>query len=220
MKQAGVRVPRLLQRSPTEPSDTFPSRLVHQRRSFLPTGCATSIHRRGLDAPSAASPAAQVGAAAVSQRSSGPAVLSSSSCPQPEPGYSHDRGARQPGATVPWGEALRVISDRSLDRSQRILTWRILHGKLGIGQSCAGRAWARGLRLPHSATLSWRTDRRACALSRPLQGLRLRLRLVTLTCLLAVRQTAQTQQQHNRQPGLLQRASWGTCGPPFSVTGC
>ena len=34
---------------------------------------------------------------------------------------------------MPWGEAWRVVLDRRLDRSQRILAWRILHGTLRIG---------------------------------------------------------------------------------------
>ena len=53
--------------------------------------------------------------------------------PPPEPDDLQDRAARQPGAPVPWGQVWQAVSDRSLDRDQCILAWRILHGKLRIG---------------------------------------------------------------------------------------
>ena len=53
--------------------------------------------------------------------------------PLPEPDDLRDWAARQPSAPVPWGNVWGVVSDRSLDSNQRILTWRILHGKLRVG---------------------------------------------------------------------------------------
>ena len=53
--------------------------------------------------------------------------------PEPPPSDSQDLAARQPAPVVPWSRAWRVVGDRDLDRSQRILAWRILHGRLRVG---------------------------------------------------------------------------------------
>ena len=53
--------------------------------------------------------------------------------PEPPPSDSQDLAARQPAPEVPWSRAWRVAGDRDLDRSQRILAWRILHGRLRVG---------------------------------------------------------------------------------------
>ena len=46
--------------------------------------------------------------------------------------------------------------DRSLDKRQRVLAWRVLHGKLRfVAFGCAGRAWhASSARLP-ARVLQW-----------------------------------------------------------------
>ena len=72
--------------------------------------------------------------AAVRQRSSAPAA--SAAAGPPEPGDLQDRTAwqvRQASAPVPLGQGWHLVSDRRLDRRQRILASRILHGKLPVG---------------------------------------------------------------------------------------
>ena len=85
--------------------------------------------------------------------------------PQPEWGDLQDRAARQPRAPVPGGQGWQVVSDSSLDRRQRVLAWRILHGKLRLGAFLrqTGHGHAGSARLPHAfcsavlATLTFNT---------------------------------------------------------------
>jgi hypothetical protein len=54
--------------------------------------------------------------------------------PEPPPDDDcRDLAARQPAPAVPWSHVWQVVADRDLDRSQRILAWRILHGQLRAG---------------------------------------------------------------------------------------
>ena len=71
---------------------------------------------------------------------SGAAAQPSAPPPPPEPPPPQapqpdtlDLAARLPAPAVPWAHVWRVVGDRDLDRSQRILAWRILHGRLRVG---------------------------------------------------------------------------------------
>ena len=99
-------------------------------------GCARPLHRRDLDAPSAAPPAVQAGAAAVGQRSSGPAAAANSS----SSGVHLSRGtcmtglARQSGAPGALGGRCNGWPHRQeLGQEAAHLTWRIPHDKQRIG---------------------------------------------------------------------------------------
>ena len=90
---------------------------------------------------------------------------------------------------------------------------------LVLGGSQAPEVLTEEAAPPDDADLFLADDRHTWAPSGPIQGLWQRLWLAMLICL---RRTGQCTHSHQQscQLGLWRHASWGTCGPPYSVTDC
>ena len=113
-----------------------------------------TFHRRGLDAPSAASPAAQVGAAAVRQRSAAaPAAAAAAAAAAPGEGSTAEQG-RLCGALVPpqgavhparggFGGSRHALDHRKTSAAVAVTPPR----RCGTNRTC----------IPRSASTSWGT---------------------------------------------------------------